>query len=455
MTLCIFTGPTVAADEARTLCKAIYLPPVRQGDVYRVAISRRPRAIAIIDGYFQQVPSVWHKEILWAMAQGIHVFGSASMGALRAAELADFGMQGVGKIFTAYRNGFLEPYRDEIFEDDDEVALIHGPPEMNYSPLSDAMVNIRCSLARACDQGVISHETRNALVSIGKSMFYAERSYDHLLKTAAQGGMAAHELDRLSNWLVEGRVDQKRQDALDLLARMQHWLNTKPAQKQVAYEFEHTDMWQRFVSTQSMEQTIGETDNAVLTELRLEGLSYYRVKGAALLRQLALQQTNHQNVSISRRELKQVSNDFRRQVGMLDRASIDHWLVDNNLDLQTFDRLMIEETRLKKLESLYASILPQSIIDHLHLSGEYSRLVARSRRKSQVLGSKSQRQWRYGDPPPYKLLIWYFETRLSQTIPDDLEGYAADLGFATMDMFYQALADEYRFVDGNITGKNK
>ena len=48
------------------------------------SIAHRPRAIGIIDGYFQQVPSVWHKEILWAMAQGVHVFGSASMGALRA-----------------------------------------------------------------------------------------------------------------------------------------------------------------------------------------------------------------------------------------------------------------------------------------------------------------------------------------------------------------------------------
>lgn len=455
MTLCIFTGPTVAADEARTLCQAIYLPPVRQGDVYRVAVSRQPRAIGIIDGYFQQVPSVWHKEILWAMAQGIHVFGSASMGALRAAELADFGMQGIGKIFAAYRNGVLEPYRDETFEDDDEVAVIHAPPEMGYSPLSEAMVNIRCTLARACDQDVISRKTRNALVHTGKSMFYAKRSYKHLLEAAVKDGMTSHERDKLASWLVQGRVDQKRQDALDMLTEMQHWLNTQPARKQVAYHFEHTEMWQRVMSSHLSKQDMGDTDTAVLTELRLEGHSYYTVQRAALLRQSALQQAQQQDVSISREELKQVSNDFRRQTGMLNRASIDYWLADNNLDLQTFDRLMIEETRLKKLESLHTSSLHQSMIDHLHLSGEYSRLVARSRRKSQVLGSKFQRRWRYGDPPPYKLLTWYFETRLGLDIPDDLEGYAADLGFASIDLFYQALADEYEFVDGNITGKNR
>ena len=47
-------------------------PPVGQGDVYRAATRYRPRAIGIVDGYFHQVPSVWHKEILWAMAEGIH-----------------------------------------------------------------------------------------------------------------------------------------------------------------------------------------------------------------------------------------------------------------------------------------------------------------------------------------------------------------------------------------------
>ena len=59
-------------------------------------------AIGIVDGYFEGVLSVWHKEILWAMAEGIHVFGSASMGALRAAELHPFGMHGTGRIFEAF-----------------------------------------------------------------------------------------------------------------------------------------------------------------------------------------------------------------------------------------------------------------------------------------------------------------------------------------------------------------
>ena len=72
------------------------------------------------------MPTVWHKEILWAMAQGIHVFGAASIGALRAAELDAFGMRGIGRIYEAFRDGVLE--------DDDEVAVLHGPEELGYPP---------------------------------------------------------------------------------------------------------------------------------------------------------------------------------------------------------------------------------------------------------------------------------------------------------------------------------
>src|SRR5262249_40432572 len=129
MTVCIFLGPTLSLRDARNVLDAVYLPPVQQGDVHRALLCHRPPAIGIVDGYFQQVPSVWHKEILWAMAQGTHVFGGASMGALRAAELDVFGMRGIGRVFQAYRDGQLSPFEAEPFEDDDEVAVVHGPPE--------------------------------------------------------------------------------------------------------------------------------------------------------------------------------------------------------------------------------------------------------------------------------------------------------------------------------------
>src|SRR5207237_4633718 len=66
----VFVGPTLEVADARRELDATYLGPVAQGDVLR-AVEARPQAIAIIDGYFASVPTVWHKEILWALSQGV------------------------------------------------------------------------------------------------------------------------------------------------------------------------------------------------------------------------------------------------------------------------------------------------------------------------------------------------------------------------------------------------
>ena len=61
-------------------------PPAAAGDLLRL-LPDPPATLCLIDGYFDARPSVWHKEILLLIEAGVRVFGAASMGALRAAEL--------------------------------------------------------------------------------------------------------------------------------------------------------------------------------------------------------------------------------------------------------------------------------------------------------------------------------------------------------------------------------
>src|SRR5262245_52449653 len=121
----VFAGPTLSPHEASDF---EFRPPAAQGDFYRAA-RERPAAIGLIDGYFDERAAVLHKEILWALSERIPVYGAASMGALRAAELHVFGMRGIGRIFEDYRDGRLVA--------DDAVALEHGPPETGYANLSE------------------------------------------------------------------------------------------------------------------------------------------------------------------------------------------------------------------------------------------------------------------------------------------------------------------------------
>ncbi|MCG8597680.1 MAG: tfuA protein [Kiloniellales bacterium] len=236
MTVYVFTGPTLPAEDARKELRAEYLPPVSEGDVYRVTL-KKPVAIGIIDGYFENVPSVWHKEILYALSRGVHVFGASSMGALRAAELATFGMEGVGAIFQAYRDGHLE--------DDDEVAVTHGPAELGFPLLSEAMVSIRRTLSDACAANILTEASRQSLESTAKALHYRERTYGHIVAEAAEAAVPSVELERFKSWLPTGRVDQKREDALLMLRTMRDRFKGKPPVKQVQFHFEHTLHWEQ------------------------------------------------------------------------------------------------------------------------------------------------------------------------------------------------------------------
>jgi hypothetical protein len=227
----IFAGPSLP-PSIRPFDPALeWYPPVRQGDVYRAALTR-PAIIGIIDGYFEVTPTVWHKEILWAMAEGIHVYGSASIGALRAAELYPFGMTGVGRVFAAYRDGILT--------DDDEVAVLHGPEELDYPTVTEAMVNIRATLDKAVAGGVLDRWLVARLTEISKALFYKERSWEAILRLATGHGPIAMPLGRLAVWLRSGKVDQKQIDAVEMIAVIREHLAAGITPLEVSYRFQDT-----------------------------------------------------------------------------------------------------------------------------------------------------------------------------------------------------------------------
>src|SRR6185503_7206587 len=206
----VFVGPSLPRAARSEYSELLFHPPVSQGDVYHLA-KARPLAIAIIDGYFEHRASVWHKELLWALSQGVHLFGAASMGALRAAELCDFGMVGVGSIYERFVSGALT--------DDDEVTLVHADADLDFRAVSDAMVNLRATLTLACTERILTQGQAERLETALKLRFYPERSYGALLELA-RAELPRDVLARFEAWLAlpEHRVDQKQRDASELLA---------------------------------------------------------------------------------------------------------------------------------------------------------------------------------------------------------------------------------------------
>jgi len=447
---CVFVGPTLRPGDLPAIDNLAVLPPVAQGDLYRAAL-QRPRAIGIIDGYFDGVLSVWHKEILWAMAEGIHVLGSASMGALRAAELHDFGMQGVGRIFEAYHTGTLHPY-EGLFEDDDEVAVIHGPVETGFLPLSEAMVNIRITLAEAARAGIIKRTTRDTLAALAKDLFYHDRSYDRLLARATEAGLPASEIAALATWLPQGRIDQKRADGLAMLDAMAALVAADEPREQVGYAFEWTEMWDEatlaVAGTSSRHGAVHQLPpHRILEELRLDPAAYPVVRDRTLLRLLARREAERRRQPIGIAAQRTELDRLRARHRLPGRADLDRWLDANELGADRLEQLITDEAHVQGLTRQAAGSLEHHLLDDLRLYGAYARLAERARRKQELLAGQGLDHPRPEDVgiPPAALLAWYFEDRLQRPIPDDIAHTAHELGFEDPQHFTRALLREWLY----------
>jgi hypothetical protein len=442
MSVYVFTGPTIAAAHAAKILDAQYCPPATQGSIFQAAC-RKPRAIALIDGRFESAPSVWHKEILWAMREGIHVFGSSSMGALRAAELEPFGMIGVGEIFSDYLSGVLE--------DDDEVAVSHAPAEKGFAPTSEALVNIRATLAAAQRQGVIHEASERWLAKTAKEMFYAERSWD-LLLARSHGMIAEAEREALNHWLRAGRVDQKREDALLLLAHIKAFLDSDPPANEVPFHFQNTSYWEKVLSGKDENRAQRENQagpgEAIFEELQMAA-SFENFVNGALLRFLSTRESVQSGFEPDSTHVAVEAREFRRNKRLEKDEEFLTWLVANRLSANEFTRLMQDQARLRWATSVGENGIRMHMLNQLRTSGEYEGLAGRAERKRKLLEERGllNPAFDLAGVSEEELFSWYF-AQSGQKLPDgdDLYAFAHGRGFESLHHFKRALLREYCFV---------
>ncbi|HEY2732587.1 MAG TPA: TfuA-like protein [Polyangiales bacterium] len=438
----VFVGPTLSIAEARAKLDASYLPPVAQGDVYRAALAR-PRAIAIIDGYFERLPAVWHKEILWALSRGIHVFGASSMGALRAAELAGFGMVGIGKIFANFHSGLLQ--------DDDEVTVVHGDASTGYAPLSTAMVDVRSSLDRAVSASVISHASAARLCAIAKRCHYSERSYQRLWSDASEAGEQPEMLSRLADFLTEQRVDQKRIDALLLLETIAQLAPQLSEPKQASFRFEHTDAFEQLVRRNdqplSLEELGRGTVTQVLEELRLLERGYEALRDAALSRALALHVAKQRALASPDAAYRDRVHAFRREHRLFSGEATLQFIEAQGIERAEFEELMQDEVRIDAVRQLSAAEIERQLIGAVRLRGRFGQLEQRAQHKRRLLDRHGYDNPKCEDTQcdPNGLIDWYFRELCDSEAPEDLASFIQARGFRDPNSFLQAVVREYLY----------
>ncbi|MEM1577094.1 MAG: TfuA-related McrA-glycine thioamidation protein [Archaeoglobaceae archaeon] len=207
----IFTGPSLSHEEARKIfAQAEYRPPIKRGDALK-ALKDGAKILGIIDGVFLQDVAISPREIMEVLREGVIVVGGGSIGALRAAELCELGMIGVGEIFRMFKNGELES--------DDEVAVVVNPE--TFEALSEPLVNIRATLSALVTKGLIEVEKRDRLIEIAKRLHYSRRSYETLIeKTIREGFITKSEAEKLLNTINENKVNLKKLDAIKVVEKV-------------------------------------------------------------------------------------------------------------------------------------------------------------------------------------------------------------------------------------------
>ena len=238
----VFAGPTLHGIALDIYPSIQFRPPAKRGDIAR-AVGDGATVIGLIDGVFELTPSVWHKEILWAMSQGVTVLGAASMGALRAAECCAFGMIGIGQVFEDYANGRTQ--------NDEDVAQLHAPAELGYLPLSEPLVNIRATLAHLRDTGLLSEQEQTALTVAAQALFFKHRSHRRMIENT---DLPASRKAELATLLKSKAINVKRQDAERLL----HSVETE----EIAGNIDIDQLGWRLAQTRSLHNLLQDMNGA-------------------------------------------------------------------------------------------------------------------------------------------------------------------------------------------------
>ncbi len=203
----VFLGPTMQIEKAKKILDAEYKAPAKKGDFLRL-ITSNIRIVGLIDGYFlQDYPPTPIEVYNLLRKKGVTIYGSSSLGALRAVELKKFGMIGVGKIFELFLN--------RVIDSDDEVAVTFTD-YLQYK--SEALIDIRYNLFLAQKKNIIDNQTKKNILDIAKKTYFPYRTYNDIIdqsKTTFPSNKK--QIENFQEYMIKNKKSLKEKDATKLL----------------------------------------------------------------------------------------------------------------------------------------------------------------------------------------------------------------------------------------------
>ncbi len=435
----IFVGPSIPVNEARAILDAEYLPPVKQGDVISAIFRFQPDVIGIIDGADHHVPSVWHKEIIFALQNGVAVFGSSSTGALRAVEMEKFGMVGVGEVYHRFKSRKLN--------DDDEVMFLYTGIGDEYKRLSEPMVNIRATMESALEQGVIDRDLYERLISTSKSLFYKDRELKLILNKVFDKGVEETTARRLEEFIRTQYVDIQKKDAVELLNVIKHIPISKESGKNnrivdeldsmILHVLKYRD---REISRNGINAPIYSIGDYISLNHPETDEIMERAKNRLLTKYLA----DMLHVEVTPKETDEESDRFRKRHGLRDDAEFNRWMLDNDLITEEFKSLMTEKARMRKVHKWLKTRLSfrrftKIFLDELRLTNQYCKWVEKAFSAEKICGDRQDAlENLYQDENLDKLISEHLKTEGQKWHADFLQT-VKDAGFTPKSLKFELI----------------
>ncbi len=419
----VFLGPSLSTADATELYpNLVVLPPAGMGDILGAANRYRPRAIGLVDGTFLSNMSVFHKELLYAMDQGIWVLGASSMGALRAAECDAYGMIGVGVIYERIRSGDIE--------DDDEVALTHADRSGGYRALSDALVTIRAGINGAVAVGLLTADQGHTLIALQKDRWFPDRRFSTVAEDARGLGIDPARCASIRDYLRSQVVDPKREDAIALLKRM----SELPATPIPAADRPGTVMSGVFTACLTRDVVVQTPDGFSVTFDRIR--RYCALHESDYDAAMRLARQNQVLVALSQilgggptpDEVAAARRVVCARVGV-DEEGLAAYAIDNDLDARGLRVLIVSQAMLLRLEQSWLGrsrlgMVTEPFLNELRLSGRYVEAKASAALQYAAAAGVSF------DVEPSAHALITTQSALGWAVPEDLGRYIdeQDLG---------------------------
>lgn len=206
----VYCGPSLSRDEIIGILgeRAEIKPPIRRGDLNEQSITN---IIAIVDGVFGGILAISPREIKDYLERGGVVYGSSSMGALRAVELESFGMKGYGRIFESFKNG--EAYSDA------DVALAFTKNE--YKQISEPLIHFRFFSKSLIANDIVGEEVARLIESTAEGIYYPLLTFETVF-SVLKDEIGKDDLNKIIHYYRKKpeTFNIKKMDAIGLLAHI-------------------------------------------------------------------------------------------------------------------------------------------------------------------------------------------------------------------------------------------